>query len=288
MGWHGYLALWCIVLGAVALVGYGRSLAGVTRGQRAVRVMGRIERVTEPRHGSSGREGIAVVVTFRDPATGQEFTVTNDGECGDRISTAWTGREIGIRYPPGRPHAYRFTTDPDAGRSGLGWPNFAVFLIYVGLVVVASIDWGWPWALIGFGVPWTLLGATYLPGAIRDSRLRIEGLASGGPVPGRVIAVLKDVTVEEDGETATSHTPVVAFTTHDGTAVTAYRTVGLSDPARSRGRDLTIHYRPDNPVVFTSDLAAEHRSHVGEIAFAVGALLVGVAAAVAGGILIVG
>ncbi|MFD5070553.1 DUF3592 domain-containing protein [Streptomyces sp. NPDC058369] len=288
MGRHGYLALWCVVLGAVALVGYGRSLAGATRGQRAVRVMGRIERVTEPRHGSSGREGIAVVVTFRDPATGQEFTVTNDGECGDRISTAWTGREIGIRYPPGRPHAYRFTTDPDVGRSGLGRPNFAVFLIYVGLVVVASIDWGWPWALIGFGVPWTLLGATYLPGAIRDTRLRIEGLASGGPVPGRVIAVLKDVTVDEDSGTATSHTPVVAFTTHDGTAVTAYRTVGLSDPASSRGRDLTIHYRPDNPVVFTTDLAAEHRSRVGEIAFAVAALLVGVAAAVAGGILIAG
>ncbi|MFE7410905.1 DUF3592 domain-containing protein [Streptomyces laurentii] len=287
MGWHGYLALWCVVLGAVALVGYGRSLAGVTRGQRAVRVMGRIERVAEPRHGSSGREGIAVVVTFRDPATGQEFTVTNDGECGDRISTAWTGREIGIRYPPGRPHAYRFTTDPDTGRSGLGWPNFAVFLIYVGLVVVASIDWGWPWALIGFGVPWTLLGATYLPGAVRDTRLRIEGLASGGPVPGRVIAVLKDVTVDEDGDTATSHTPVVAFTTHDGTAVTAYRE-GLRDPVGSRGRDLTIHYRPDNPVVFTTDLAGEERSRVGEIVFGVVALLVGVAAAVAGGILIAG
>ncbi|MFD7071376.1 DUF3592 domain-containing protein [Streptomyces sp. NPDC059913] len=285
---HGYLTLWCVVLGAVALVGYGRSLAGVTRGQRAVRVMGRIERVAEPRHGSSGREGIAVVVTFRDPATGQEFTVTNDGECGDRISTAWTGREIGIRYPPGRPHAYRFTTDPDAGRSGLGWPNFAAFLVYVGLVVAASVDWGWPWALIGFGVPWTLLGAAYLPGAVRDTRLRIEGLASGGPVPGRVIAVLKDVTVDEDGDTATSHTPVVAFTTHDGTAVTAYRAEGLRDPAGSRGRDLTIHYRPDNPAVFTTDLAAEHRSRVGEIAFSVVALLVGVAAAVAGGILIAG
>ncbi|MEU0382243.1 DUF3592 domain-containing protein [Streptomyces cyaneofuscatus] len=288
MGWHGYLALWCIVLGAVALVGYGRSLAGVTRDQRAVRVMGRIERVTEPRHGGSGREGNAAVVTFRDPATKQEFTVTNDGECGDRISTAWTGREIGIRYPPGRPHAYRFTTDPHAGRSGLGWPNFAVFLIYVGLVVVASIDWGWPWALIGFGVPWTLLGAAYLPGAIRDSRLRIESLASGGPVPGRVIAVLKDVTVDEDGGTATSHTPVVVFTTDDGIAVTAYCTVGLNDPACSRGRDLTIHYRPDNPAVFVTDLAAEHRSRVGEIAFAAGALLLGVAAAVAGGILIAG
>ncbi|MGW2592699.1 DUF3592 domain-containing protein [Streptomyces sp. NPDC001515] len=288
MGWHGYLAVWCAVLGVVALVGYGRALAGVTRGQRAVRVMGRIERVEEPRHGSSAHEGIAVVVTFRDPATGQEFTVTNDGECGDRISTAWTGREIGIRYPPGRPHAFRFTTDPDAGRSGLGWPTFAVFLIYVGLVVVASIDRGWPWALVGFGVPWTLLGATYLPGAVRDTRRRVEALASGGPVPGRVIAVLKDVTVDEDSGTLTSHTPVVAFTTHDGTAVTAYRTTGLRDPVGSRGRDLTIHYRPDDPSVFTTDLAAEHRSRAGEIAFAVVALLVGVAAAAVGGILIAG
>ncbi|MEV7277160.1 DUF3592 domain-containing protein [Streptomyces sp. NPDC093111] len=288
MGWHGFLALWCGVLGTVALVGYGRSLAGVTAGQRAVRVMGRIERVGEPRHGSSGREGIAVVVTFRDPSTGQEFTVTNDGEHGDRISTAWTGREIGIRYPPGRPHAYRFTTDPDEGRLGIGWPNFAVFLIYVGLVVVASVDWGWPWALIGFGAPWTLLGATYLPGAVRDTRLRVESLASGGPVPGRVIAVLKDVTVDEDGDTVTSHTPVVAFTTRDGTAVTAYRTHGLRDPAKAHGRELTIHYRPDDPVAFTTDLAAEHRSRVGEIVFGVGALLVGVAALVAGGILIAG
>ncbi|MEU6929764.1 DUF3592 domain-containing protein [Streptomyces sp. NPDC046374] len=288
MGWHGFLLWWCGVFGVVALVGYGRSLAGVTRAQRAVRVMGRIERVRQPRHGSSASEGIAVVVTFRDPSTGQEFTVTNDGEHGDRISTAWTGREIGIHYPPGRPHAYRFTTDLEAGRRGLGWPGFAVFLVYVGLVVLAAIDWEWPWSLIGFGVPWTLLGVTYLPGALRDTRLRVEKLASGGPVPGRVIAVLKDVRIDEDGDTLTSHTPVVAFTTLDGTAVTAYRPDGLRDPVRSLGRDLTIHYTPDDPAVFTPDLAGEHRSRRSEIAFGVVALLVGVAAAVAGGILVAG
>lgn len=31
MGWHGYLVLWCGVFGTVALVGYGMSLAGMTR-----------------------------------------------------------------------------------------------------------------------------------------------------------------------------------------------------------------------------------------------------------------
>lgn len=286
MGWHGYLALWCAVFGTVALVGYARSLAGVTRAQRAVRVMGRIERVTPPAHGSSGRDGISVVVTFRDPSTGQEFTVTNDGEHGDLIRAAWTGREVGLRYPPGRPHAYRFTHDPDEGRSGLGWPNFAVFLLYVGLVVVAAVDWGWPWALIGFGVPWTVLGITYLPGTVRVARRRIDALTSVDPVPGRVIAVLTDVTVDEDGGTLTHHRPVVAFTTHDGTDVTAYCPDGMPDPAGARGRDLTIHYTPDDPSVFTPDIAGQHRDRGIEFGCGVVALLVGVAAAVVGGVLV--
>lgn len=98
MGPHGYLALWCGAFGTIALVGYARSLAGMTPAQRAVRVMGRIERAREPRHGGSARDGIPVVVSFQDPSTGQEFTVTNDGDRGERITTAWPGREIGVRY----------------------------------------------------------------------------------------------------------------------------------------------------------------------------------------------
>lgn len=284
MGWHGYLALWCAVFGTVALVGYGRSLAGVTGAQRAVRVTGRIERVTEPRHGSSGREGIAVVVTFRDPATGEEFTVTNDGERGDLIRAAWLGREVGIRYPPGRPHAFRFVSDLEDGRRGLGWPNFAAFLVYAGLVVVAVVDWGWPWALLGFGVPWTLLGVAYAPGSLRVTRERAAALASVAPVPGRVIAVLEDVTVDEDGDTLTHRRPVVSFTTHEGTAVIAYCPDGLRDPARAFGRELTVHYRPDDPAVFTPDLASEHRSRRLDFGCSVVAVLAGVAALVVGGI----
>lgn len=161
---HGYLTLLCAVLGAMALIGYGMSLAGVTRAQRTVRVMGRIERVREPRHGSSQHDGIPVVVSFCDPSTGQEFTVTNDDEHGDRISTAWTGREIGVRYQQGRPHTYRFTHDLWANRHGRAWPNSAVFLLYAGLVVLVAIDWGWPWALLGFAGPWSVAAARYLPG----------------------------------------------------------------------------------------------------------------------------
>ncbi|MFD8637164.1 hypothetical protein [Streptomyces sp. NPDC059533] len=85
------LALWCGLFGVVALValvGYGRSPAGMTRAQRTVRVVGRIERVGEPRHGSSPSLAIPVVVSFRDPSTGEEFTVTNGGDRGDRITAA--------------------------------------------------------------------------------------------------------------------------------------------------------------------------------------------------------
>ena len=284
MSWNGYLAVWCGVFGTVALVGYGLSLAGMTRAQRKVRVMGRIERVREPRHGSSASDGIAVVVSFRDPSTGEEFTVTNDGEHGEQVTAAWTGREIGIHYPRGRPHAFRFTSDLWAGRRGLGWPSFAVFLIYAGLVTVAAIDWGWPWALLGFGVPWTLSGVCYIPQNAREASHRIDLLSSVAPVPGRVIAVLKDVSTDAEGGTSTSHTPVVTFTTHEGTAVTAYCTDGLPDPTHSYGRDLTIHYTAADPAVFTPDLAAQHRSRKLDIVLSVLALLVGVAAVIVGAV----
>jgi hypothetical protein len=249
--------------------------------------MGRIERVSEPRHGSSQRGGIPVVVSFQDPSTGQEFTVSNDGDHGERITTAWTGRDIGVRCPRGRPHAYRFVDDLQAGRRGLGWPNFAVFLIYVGLVVYAAIDWGWPWALIGFGVPWTMSGLWHLPQGERAASRRIEALSSQPSVPGRVVTVLTDTTVDDsEGHTLTSHTPVITFTTHEGATVTAYRPDGLADPVNSQGRDVTIHYTPDDPAVFTTDLAAERRSRPLDITVGIVALLVGVAAGVLGAALL--
>ncbi|MFF3631484.1 DUF3592 domain-containing protein [Streptomyces sp. NPDC002164] len=286
MGLQGYLALWCTVFGTIALVGYARSLAGMTPAQRAVRVLGRIEQVREPRHGSSQRDGIPVVVSFQDPFTGEEFTVTNDRDHGERITAAWTGREIGVRYPRGRPHAYQFVSDLRAGRRGLGWPNFALFLIYVGLVVFAAIDWSWPWALIGFGVPWTLSGVWYMPQSARAVSRRVAALNSQPPVPGRVVAVLTDTSTDSEGGTCTSHTPVIAFTTHKGTAVTAYCADELPDPTNSYGRNVPIYYDPDDPAVFTPNLAAEDRSRALDITCGTVALLLGVAAAVVGAALL--
>ncbi|MGW4898672.1 DUF3592 domain-containing protein [Kitasatospora sp. NPDC004240] len=283
MGRHVYAALWCGVFGTWALVGYGMSLAGMNRAQRTVRAKGRIERVGEPRHGSSPEDGISVVVSFRDPSTGQEFTVTNDGERGERISVAWTGREIGVSYPRGRPHAVRFANRLSEGGRGLGWPNFSLFLVYAGLVAVAVVDRGWPWALVGFCGPWALSGLFHLPGNIRDRNRRIDQLAAMAAVPGRVVAVLRSVTVDsDDGHTVTNLMPVVTFTTLDGREVTAYCESGIPDPAGSRGSDLTIHYAPLDPADFVLDVEAERRSWKRDTAVNVVGVLVVTAAAVVG------
>ncbi|MEU7322142.1 DUF3592 domain-containing protein [Streptomyces griseoviridis] len=257
---YGYLALWCAVFGAAALVGYGRSLTGTSGAQRAVRVMGRIERVREPRHGGSPGDGIPVVVSFHDPSSGREFTVTNDGDRGDTVTAAWVGREIGVRYPPGRPHAFRFADDPDENRRGLARPNLAVLLAYVGVVVVVSVDRGRPWALLGAGVPWTVLILCHLPGNIRETRRRLARLAAMASVPGRVVAVLKRAGTDGDGNTFTTLVPVVAFTTREDTAVLACCPTGLPDPGDARGRDVTVHYAPDDPAVLTMDPAAQLRA----------------------------
>ncbi|MGW2307620.1 DUF3592 domain-containing protein [Actinomadura luteofluorescens] len=286
MGLHGYLALWCAVWGTVALLGYGRSLAGMTRAQRTVRVTGRIERVGEPRHGGSGKSGIPVDVSYRPPSGGQDVVVANDGDRDETITAAWTGREVAVLYPRGRPDAFRLTGDSQEGDRGPGWPAFALFLVYAGAVVAAAIDRGWPWALVGFCGPWAVYGAYHLPGNVRDTRRRRETLASMVAVRGRVVAVLEDVTTDGEGSTLTVSTPVVAFTTREGTDVTAYCPPGVPDAAGACGREVTVHYTPADPAIFSLDRVAEHRSLRTDIPVNVVALLVIASAAVAGAVML--
>jgi hypothetical protein len=125
-----------------------------------------------------------------------------------------------------------------------------------------------------------------LPQNARVVRRRIDALTSQPPVPGRVIAVLTDTDTDTEGGTFTSHTPVIAFATHQGTAVTAYCPDDLPGPTTSRGRDVTIHYDPADPAVFTPNLASEDRSRALDITCGTVALLIGVAAAVVGAALL--
>ncbi|MYR55812.1 DUF3592 domain-containing protein [Streptomyces sp. SID625] len=287
MGWDQFLVLWCAVWAVLALVGYAMALAGVTGARRTVRLTGRIVRVRESRHGGSRKGGISVVVTYRDPASGQEVTVTNDGERGEMITAAWEGREIGVSHPRGRPHAYRFSDRSEQPGRGLGRPGCALFLVYVGLVALAAVEQGWPWALIGFGGPCALHAAAHLPGTVRARSERLGRLAAMDTVPGRVVAVLKDVSIDQDdGHAWTTITPVVSFTTREGTAVTAHCTSHLANPASAYGRDVTVHYTPADPADFTLDRAAEQRAQGQDVTFNVLVTVVLAATAVAGVVLL--
>ncbi|MFI5966549.1 DUF3592 domain-containing protein [Streptomyces asoensis] len=83
-------------------------------------------------------------------------------------------------------------------------------------------------------------------------------------------------------ERAARLVPVVTFTTLDGRAVTAYCESGPADLAGSRGRDVTVHYSPDDPAVFALDVEAERRSWKRDMAVnVVGVVVVAAAAAVA-------
>ncbi|MFF9343449.1 MULTISPECIES: hypothetical protein [unclassified Streptomyces] len=286
-GWDRFLRLWCAAWGAAALAGFGMSLAGLTKAQRTVRLTGRVVRVRQPRHGGTRSGGISVVVSYRDPVSGQDVTATNEGERGETITAAWEGREIGVSHPRGRPHAHRFSNVPERPGRGLGGPSCAVLLVYAGLVAIAAIEWGWPWALVGAGGPGALYAAAHLPGTVRERSARLAVLAAMDTVPGRVVAVLKDVGVdEEDGHTWTRTTPVVAFTTRAGTAVTAHCTERLPDPEGAYGREVTVHHLPSDPARFTLDPEAERRSEGLDVLVNVLAILVfGTTAAVGAALL---
>lgn len=119
LDWHGVLLLWCAGCGVLALIGYGRSLAGVTRAQRAVRVPGRIAEVRVPEHGGPDIPGIPMAVAFPDPGTGQEHILPHVSESGFQLCAVWVGREIAVIHPPGRPERFEIAYDVESGQHGL-------------------------------------------------------------------------------------------------------------------------------------------------------------------------
>ncbi|WP_239590310.1 DUF3592 domain-containing protein [Streptomyces aureoverticillatus] len=279
------LEFWWAIPAGLALLGYARSLAGVTRAQRAVWAKARIVAVQQPAHGDSRKPGIPVTLMFQDPGTGQEFTLPNAGKHGDAIEEAWVGREIDVRYPPGQPLRFAVVRGGPGDRTGREGPDCAVMLLLIGLVIHATVRWGWPWALLGFGT--LLTAAAVLSPDIRIVRARNALLASAVAVPARVVAVTRDVhTDDESGRDIVVHAPVIDFTTHEGAHVTVLSGGGIPDPGRSLHRALTIHYAPTDPAVHTPDPAADRRSGALNIAFVVALLLAGSAAAVVGAVML--
>lgn len=283
MDWHGVLLLWCAGCGVLAVIGYGRSLAGVTRAQRAVRVPGRIAEVSVPEHGGPGISGIPMTVAFPDPGTGQEHVLPYVSESGIQLDAVWVGREIAVIHPPGHPERFKIAYDIQSGQHGLGWPHFALFLLYCGLVADTAILHGYPWALLGVGVPLAVVMSFVLRHDLRLTRR--DAARPIIAVPGRVAAVL--TSVHDDGESVwTSHAAFITFHTGEGTPVVGRLRADPKDPNTAHDADVTVHYRPGNLDAFTLDLAAARRSGVWDIAFLVLCVLLGVAGAVAGALLL--
>ncbi|MFD6874685.1 MULTISPECIES: DUF3592 domain-containing protein [unclassified Streptomyces] len=285
MDWHTIPLLGCAVCGVWALLGYGWAFFGATRGQRAVRVTGRIAEVRVPAHGAPGTAGIPVVISFPDAATGQEHTLAYEGERGIQLNTVWVGREVAILHPPGDPQRFEVAHTLQDGLSGRGWPNFAVVLLYAGLVTDSAIRYGYPWALLGVGGPLTMAMAFVLRHDLRLARRESARTADAITVPGRVIAVTESVHDDSEG-TWTNYTAFVAFTTREGTTVTARLPTAPKDPGSAYGQECSVHYAPDDPEVFTLDPAASRRSSVLDLFFVVLILLLGVAGTVVGAILL--
>ena len=280
MGVYELLKLWWVVPVGVALVGYGLSLAGLSRAQRAVWVTARIVKVGLPEHGASKRPGIPVTVSFRDPATGQEFVLPNAGKHGDAVQEAWVGREVEVRCPRGRPDRFRLVLVTPEEKNGRVVPDCTVALLLLGLAIHATVVGGWTGALLGFGSLLTLAGA--LSPDIRTARARDALLASAVAVPARVVAVTKDVFTDGEGDEIVSHVPVVTFTTREGVDVTVLCCDGIPKPGLSLGRDLTLHYAPCDLTVYTPDLAADRRAGQKAIATVIILLIAGIAAVVTG------
>ncbi|WP_371657545.1 DUF3592 domain-containing protein [Streptomyces sp. NBC_00280] len=282
MSVHELLELWWVVPAGLAALGYGLSLARLTPAQRAVWVTARIVEVGQPAHGASKRPGIPVTVAFQDPDSGREFALPNAGKHGDSIDAAWVGRELAVRYPRGRPDRFRVVLDIWGEKKGLVAPNCTVALLLIGLVIHATVAWGYPWALLGFGTLLTALTATGRD--LRAVRARDALLSSAVAVPARVVAVTKDVYQDGEGDEIVNHAPVVTFTTDEGTQVTVLSRDGIPEPGRSLDRDLTIHYAPDDLTVYTPDLAAERRDHETTVGVIIILLIAGIAAVVAGAV----
>ncbi|WP_405628220.1 DUF3592 domain-containing protein [Streptomyces sp. NBC_00016] len=284
MGGYELLELWWVVPAGLAFLGYALSLTGLTRAQRAVWVTARIVAVEPPAHGASKRPGIPVTVTFQDPFTERQFTLSNAGRHGDSVEEAWVGRELQVRYPRGQPHRFRVTPDTPQDRNGRLGPDCATILLLIGLVIHATVVRGYPYALLGFGALLTVFAAASPD--IRIARTRDDLLSSAVAAPARVVAVTKDVYTDGEGDEIVNHAPVVTFTTRDGTHVTVLPRDGIPDPSHSLHRELTLHYAPSDPAVYTPDLRADHRANERAIGWIIIMLITGLASIATGAALL--
>lgn len=248
------LVIWCVVFGALAVVGIGRyAVRGRRRGARAT---ARVLRAWEPPVAAAHRRlGVPAELGFVDPLTGREVVGPTRGGRHGRLEAAWPGREVEVRFAPDSPSDFRVIRGP--GRPD---PDLAGAAVGISLVTVVILDRltsgnGFGWLLVVFGALWTAVTGSVLIAAARETLHR--GRVLRGPtatVPGTVVAVFESKHDEEDeGSTSHVYTPVVRFTTHEGLTIIGVVPTGTSSRRTWAGREVPVRYAVTDPSVFHLD-----------------------------------
>ncbi|TDD46984.1 DUF3592 domain-containing protein [Kribbella antibiotica] len=282
MSWFAY---WWVVPGGLAVLGYLLAFARLTPSQRAEWVDARIVDLESPDHRASKENGIPVTVAFRDPRSGQEFTLPNtDGKHGFPVRAAWVGRELVVHYPKGHPEKFKIALDGEAESDGRSFPTFMTALLLLGLVIHAIVAWGHEWAFLGFGALLFLVGL--FSRDLRGARLRGRQLADAIAVPAHVVAVTTDVYQDGEGSDIINHAPVIAFTTTDGRAALVQPLDNFPNPGKSLGMKFTLHYAASDPTVYTHNLDFDRKDRRNTTRYTTWPLALGLAAMATGAVLL--
>ena len=257
MAYDTLIGLWAAVVGARALVRIGRYAVAH---RRVVRQSARVVRVPDFEPGPVLREaGVPAELAFVDPAHGREAVgMTRGGRYG-RLDAVWEGREVPVRYVRGRPQDFLVEGGPPwRTRRELVAPLAWLFLALLPLPARFAPGPGFGWVLLASGAAWALATGTVLGLALRETRRRAVLLAAPARVTGTVVAVLERHDPDKDDRGALAYTPVVAFTTDDGRAVTALSCPHTSTRRAWVGCGIPIRYAPADPSVFALDRPTDH------------------------------
>jgi hypothetical protein len=193
------------------------------------------------------------------------------------LDAAWVGREVGVRFPAGKPEKFRVVEGPRRVDRELARPAVLLAAAAVALVARAVAGPGVRWLGVGFCALWTLVSVFILIAAIREFSYRRAHLTAPARVTGRIVALLESSSTQaETGGSTTTYTPVVSFTTLDGVVVTGV-CPGTTSRRESPGRELPLRYAPKDPSVFEPDRLADRGSAVVGIVVTGLFILIGIA-----------
>jgi hypothetical protein len=238
-------------------------------------------RVEEPAaRGAQRLPGVLAEIGFVDPAGGREIVGVNRQ---GRLDAAWVGREVEVRFPPGKPEKFRVVAGAGEVDRELARPATLFAVAAVALIARAATGPGMRWLVVGFCALWTLVNVHILVSAIRRLSYRRARLTAPAQVTGRIVALLENRSSGDDGMSSVTYTPVVRFTTLDGLAVTGVCQIGGTSRRQSLGRELPLRYAPDDPSVFEPDQPGDRAGagcglFVAGLFFLVGIAITGAAA----------